>query len=98
MPGTAYGGPFSLAFTVVYGRIWIGHPSPRADTLLIAIACFIIMALPPDLKRPPNPPAVGNPETISLLTDVYFETILLSACCTVISILTARLLVKRSET
>jgi magnesium-transporting ATPase (P-type) len=36
------------------------------------------MSLMPGLKYPPNPPAVGNPETIGYRTGLYFVMMLLS--------------------
>ncbi len=36
------------------------------------------MSLMPGLKYPPNPPAVGNPETIGYRTELYFVMMLLS--------------------
>lgn len=66
----AIGGIFSLVFAFVYGR---GSTlSPRALSAVIGVAAFVAMVVVPDLKYPPNPPAVGNPETIGVRTELFF--------------------------
>lgn len=74
--GTAFGGIFSLVFAYAYGRLnaW----SPRALALLLAGAGFVAFVLVPDLKYPPNPPAVGVPATLAFRTITYFAMIGLS--------------------
>ena len=62
----AFGGLFALVFAFAYGRI--GRPDPRVTAALLAVAGFVVVSLVPALKYPPNPPAVGNPETIGYRT------------------------------
>ena len=57
MYGAAYGGVFAVVFSLAYG--WVGGLSPRALALLLAGAGCLTFVLIPDLKSPPNPPAVG---------------------------------------
>ncbi|MBS1103592.1 CbtA family protein [Gluconobacter sp. Dm-62] len=93
MCGAAYGGIFATAFSVAYGRI--GRLSPRALSVLLAGLGFIVFALIPDLKYPPNPPAVGNGATIGLRTTVYFEMIALSVGAGAIAVLLCALLIRK---
>ncbi|WP_395664500.1 CbtA family protein [Methylocella sp.] len=74
--GAALGGLFALAFAFCLGRF--GALSPRATAGLLALAGFVAIALLPALKYPPNPPAIGEPETIVLRTQLYFSMIALS--------------------
>jgi predicted cobalt transporter CbtA len=75
--GVALGGMFGLAFAVAWGRI--GGFGARATAALLASAGFITVELVPFLKYPPNPPAVGNPDTIGHRTTLYFAMIAVSA-------------------
>jgi len=72
----AMGGIFSLVFAGLYGRV--GKLSPRALSAVLGVAVFLAIVIVPDLKYPPNPPAVGNPETIGVRTQLYFVTLIAS--------------------
>jgi broad specificity phosphatase PhoE len=72
----AFGGLFALAFAVCYGRI--GDWSPRVTAAIVALCGFIAVYAVPIIKYPANPPSIGNPDTISLRTAIYFGMILLS--------------------
>ncbi len=75
--GIAAGGLFSIAFAVLRGR-----GSQRTDWELstrLAGAIFIAIVLVPWLKYPPNPPAVGDPDTIGDRTSYYLVLLLGSA-------------------
>ena len=72
----AFGGLFALAFAVCYGRM--GNYNPRVAAALIALSGFVAIYAVPILKYPANPPSVGNPDTISIRTAIYFGMILLS--------------------
>ncbi|MFT8674750.1 MAG: CbtA family protein [Acetobacter sp.] len=91
--GAAYGGIFAIVFALAYGRV--GRFSPRALALLLAGAGFLTFVLIPDLKYPPNPPAVGLPGTIGLRTATYFEMIVLSVCVMAVSVLVGQRLIQR---
>ena len=45
---------------------------PRSLALALATVAFAVIAVVPALKYPPNPPAVGQPDTIQLRTAAYF--------------------------
>jgi len=68
--GSAIGGMFSLLFAYAYGRL--ARIGPRTLAVSLAILAFIVIALVPALKYPPNPPAVGQPDTIQVRTATYF--------------------------
>ena len=67
--GIAAGGLFAIAFAALRGR-----GSRRTDWELatrLAGAIFVAVVLVPFLKYPPNPPAVGDPDTIGDRTAFY---------------------------
>lgn len=71
--GLAIGGLFALAFAALRGRT-----GPRGDwstALWLAGLLFVAVALVPALKYPPNPPGVGNPDTISSRTELYLTMV-----------------------
>jgi predicted cobalt transporter CbtA len=71
--GLALGGLLALAFAVVRGRV-----RARNDLWLslgLAGALFTAVVLVPFLKYPANPPAVGDPETITKRTLLYFTVV-----------------------
>lgn len=72
----AIGGIFSLAFAGLYGRA--SSLGPRGLAGLIGIIGFLAAVIVPDLKYPPNPPAVGNPDTIGIRTALFFIMMALS--------------------
>lgn len=86
--GAAIGGLFGLAFAVAQGRV--GRIGARATAGLIALVGFVTIYLVPFIKYPPNPPAVGNPETIGRRTQLYFAMLLLSMLNAVAAIWLAR--------
>ena len=74
---TAFGGLFALTFAFSYGRFG-GTASPRTAAALIALTGFIAVYLVPNMKYPANPPAVGNTDTITIRTELYFGMIAIS--------------------
>jgi predicted cobalt transporter CbtA len=72
----AFGGLFALAFAMTYGRI--GNFGPRAASALLAVFGLIAIYIVPNLKYPANPPAIGDPETIGMRTQLYFSMIAIS--------------------
>jgi len=91
--GAAMGGLFALAFAFLYGRV--GDFSPRALALLLALAAFAAVYYVPSLKYPANPPAVGEPSTISFRTGMYLLMMVISLGGTVFSVATAKRLAVR---
>jgi hypothetical protein len=75
--GIAAGGLFAIAFAVLRGR-----GTQRTDWELatrLAGAIFVALVLVPFIKYPPNPPAVGDPDTIGARTAYYVVLLIGSA-------------------
>jgi predicted cobalt transporter CbtA len=83
---TAFGGLFALVFAYAYGRI--GTLSPRATSALLAAAAFLVLVVIPDLKYPPNPPAVGEADTIGQRT-ILFVTMIVASIVALLAALSA---------
>ncbi len=84
----AMGGIFALVFAGLYGRV--GRLSPRALALVLGAAAFVALVAVPDLKYPPNPPAVGDPETIGVRTGLFFVTLAASIFALALAVAFAR--------
>lgn len=91
--GTALGGMFSILFAVGHGRV--SRLEPRAFAALLALTCFVAVALVPFLKYPANPPAVGQPDTIGIRTGLYMSCIAVSIVATLAAFSLRRLLLPR---
>lgn len=53
--------------------------SPRGTAALLAVIGFVALILVPQIKYPAKPPAIGDPATIGLQTELYFTMIALSS-------------------
>lgn len=84
----AVGGIFALVYAFCVGRI--GKANPRILAVLLALAAFVIIYLVPALKYPPNPPAIGNPETFQQRTQLYFLMIVVSVVAALIAMSVTR--------
>ncbi len=73
--GVALGGIFAVGFTLLRRKLRTGNDAYAA--LGLAAAGFLGIVLVPFLKYPPNPPAVGDPETITRRTVTYLLTIVI---------------------
>ncbi len=73
---TAFGGLFALVFALCYGRM--GGFGPRTTAALLALSGIVAVYVIPNLKYPANPPSVGDPETITTRTELYFAMIAIS--------------------
>jgi predicted cobalt transporter CbtA len=93
--GTALGGLFALVFAFAYGRL--GRLSPRVTAAMLACAGFIAVVVVPTLKYPPNPPAVGEPETIGYRSELYFLMILISITAMIAAMIIRRRLIGRFD-
>ncbi len=89
----AFGGLFSLAFAVAYGRI--GRLSPRATAAVLALGGYLVVFVVPFLKYPANPPAVGNPDTIGQRTGLYLAMVVASVLLAVAATYLGRRLTAR---
>jgi hypothetical protein len=85
---TALGGLFALVFAFVHGRL--SPLGARGTAALLALAAFIAIALVPDIKYPANPPAVGNPDTIGVRTELFFIMIVVSIGALALAVALAR--------
>lgn len=91
--GIAVGGLFALAFAFVHGRF--SKLSARGTAGVIALAAFVSIILVPGIKYPANPPAVGNPDTIGVRTELFFLMIVVSVGALVAAVAFARNLAVR---
>ncbi|NUJ99784.1 CbtA family protein [Streptomyces lunaelactis] len=91
--GVAIGGIAALAFAVALGRI--GSFGPRATAALVSLGALLTVYVVPFLKYPPNPPAVGDPDTIGQRTALYFLMIVLSVLLTIAAVILGRRLAPR---
>ncbi|MEV6265644.1 CbtA family protein [Kribbella sp. NPDC051936] len=73
--GVALGGLFAVAYTLL--RRKLGTANDAYAALGLAAAGFVGVVLVPFLKYPPNPPAVGDPETITKRTVTYLLTLVI---------------------
>jgi hypothetical protein len=89
----AIGGLFALVFAFVQGRY--SSLSARGTSAVIAGAAFVAVVLVPNIKYPANPPAVGNPDTIGVRTELFFLMIVVSLAALVAAIVLARRLAPR---
>lgn len=91
--GTALGGLFSILFAIGHGRV--SHLGARAFAAVLALICFVAVALVPFLKYPANPPAIGAPDTIGIRTGLYMSCIAVSIIAMLAAISLRRLLLPR---
>ncbi|MET7620774.1 CbtA family protein [Streptomyces sp. NPDC005408] len=91
--GVAIGGIAALAFCFALGRI--GRFGPRATAALVALGALLSVYVVPYLKYPPNPPAVGDPDTLGKRTTVYFLMILLSVLLAIAAVILGKRLAPR---
>ncbi|NIK55660.1 CbtA family protein [Kribbella shirazensis] len=73
--GVALGGLFAVAFTLLRRKLRTGNDAYAA--LGLAAAGFVGIVVVPFLKYPPNPPAVGDPDTITRRTVTYLLTLVI---------------------
>lgn len=74
LAGAAFGVLFSLAFWGLRS----GRPDPFRRALLAGAMLFGALTLAPWLKYPPNPPAVGDPDTIDRRQALYVSLVALA--------------------
>jgi predicted cobalt transporter CbtA len=82
--GVAMGALFAVAFCVVAARA--RDIGPRRLSLLLAAGAFGAVYLVPFLKYPPNPPAVGQADTIRERTAWYLLMVLASVVLAVAAV------------
>jgi hypothetical protein len=92
--GTVLGGAAGIGTAFLAGRL--GRLTPPGAAVAAAAFGFVSLSVVPFLIYPPNPPAVGDPETIGSRTAAYFALLGLGLVATVVGVLLARRLVGRS--
>ncbi len=91
--GVAMGALFSVVFCVVSARVSSIAPQPLS--LLLAAAAFGAVYLVPFVQYPPNPPAVGQADTIGARTGWYLVMVLASVAFASAAVWLARVLTAR---
>lgn len=91
--GLAMGALFAVLFSVVYART--ETVQPQALSLLLAAGAFGAVYLVPFVKYPPNPPAVGQSDTIGARTGWYLAMVLVSVVLAIGAVWLARRLAAR---
>jgi Probable cobalt transporter subunit (CbtA) len=81
--GVALGGLFALCVAFAAGRL--GPLRARATCAVVALVGFVAVYFVPFLKYPPNPPAVGNHDTIDQRTALYAAMVALSVVFAVLA-------------
>lgn len=91
--GVAMGALFGVLFCVVAARA--KRVDPRTLSVLLATAAFAVVYLVPFVKYPPNPPAVGQADTIRARTGWYLVMVLASVVLAIAAVWAARRLAAR---
>jgi predicted cobalt transporter CbtA len=84
--GAGIGALFGVMFAFANGRMTgpgLGKLGPGATATLLAFYGLWSVYVIPALKYPPNPPAIGEPDTIQLRTGLYFLIMAISIASTV---------------
>lgn len=89
----AMGALFAVLFCVVYGRF--STADARYVSTALALIVFVVLYGVPALKYPPNPPAVGQADTIAWRTGWYLVALAVSVTCAVAAVALARRLTTR---
>jgi Probable cobalt transporter subunit (CbtA) len=69
---------------MAYGRL--GPLGAWGTAALLGVFGFVAAYLTPFIKYPPNPPSVGDPETIGRRTALYLVLVLLSIAAMVLAV------------
>jgi len=91
--GVALGGLVGVISALALGRL--GRLGVRGVSVSVAAMGFVSVSLLPFLAYPPNPPAVGHPETIGMRSELYFIMVAISIIAAVTAVLIGRRLAAR---
>jgi predicted cobalt transporter CbtA len=91
--GVTLGGLVGVLSALALGRL--GHLGVRGVSLAVASMGFVSVSLLPFLAYPPNPPAVGDPQTIGTRTTLYFIMVAISIIAAVTAVFVGRRLAAR---
>jgi predicted cobalt transporter CbtA len=75
--GLSIGSLYGIVFAYTHGSI-SGTNNNKRKALIVASIMWFVLFLMPALKYPPNPPAVGNPETIYYRQSLYVAFLAIS--------------------
>ena len=75
--GLSIGSLYGIVFAYARGSI-SGTNNNKKKALIVAGIMWLVLFLMPALKYPPNPPAVGNPETIYYRQSLYVAFLAIS--------------------
>jgi predicted cobalt transporter CbtA len=78
------GAAFGLLFALTFWGLRSGRPDPFRRALVAGVILFGSLSLAPWLKYPPNPPAVGDPDTIDRRQALFVSLIALSLALSLI--------------
>ena len=91
--GVGLGGIFALVFAAMSGRV--GALGARTLAGLLALGAFVTVGLVPFLKYPPNPPAVGDGDTIERRTALFLAMVAIAILLGVLAVVAGRRLAPR---
>jgi predicted cobalt transporter CbtA len=91
--GVTLGGLVGVVSALALGRF--GRLGVRSTVLLVTGLGFLATSLVPFLAYPPNPPAVGQADTIGERTALYFILVAVSLIAGLVAVLVARRLAPR---
>jgi predicted cobalt transporter CbtA len=91
--GVTLGGLVGVLSALALGRL--GRLGVRGVSLTLAAIGFVSVSLLPFVAYPPNPPALGHPETIGMRTELYFIMVAISVIAAVTAVLVGRKLATR---
>jgi hypothetical protein len=91
--GVTLGGLLGVLSALALGRF--GRLGVRGVSLSLAAIGFVSVSLIPFVAYPPNPPAVGHPDTIGVRTALYFILLASSIIAAVAAVLVGRELADR---
>jgi hypothetical protein len=92
--GTTLGGLVGVLSALALGRF--GGLGVRGSTLLVTGVGFVSLYAMPFVVYPPNPPAVGDPDTLWFRTTLYFSMMAISVIAALAAVLAARSLAERT--
>jgi predicted cobalt transporter CbtA len=91
--GVTLGGLVGVISALALGRL--GRFGVRGVSLAVAAIGFVSAGLVPFVAYPPNPPAVGHPDTIGMRSELYFIMVAISVIAAAIAVLVGRKLTGR---
>jgi predicted cobalt transporter CbtA len=91
--GVTLGGLVGVISALALGRL--GRLGVRGMSLFVTAIGFVSASLLPFVAYPPNPPAVGHPETIGTRSQLYFIMVAISIIAAITAVLVGRKLAVR---